>query len=158
MGGSGTTKQEMLSIPVCVQSHRQATGYDTPEENERGYEEAKRRLSDLILNKQVDIFYLPKGYLRNLSTHRACHAGRADEGGEVPAGRRLDGERVRRAPARRSIGVGGGKDEADERSSASFMCLKNRSKWLPGRDSNPQPSGYKCPRISSGLGLSLHPP
>jgi len=31
------------------------TGYDTPEENERGYEEAKRRLSDLILNKQVNI-------------------------------------------------------------------------------------------------------
>ena len=25
----------------------------------------------------------------------------------------------------------------------SSMCLKNRSKWLPGRDSNPQPSGYK---------------
>ena len=55
MDGSGTTKQEILSVPVCVQSHRQATGYDTPEENERGYEEAKRRLSDLILNKQVDI-------------------------------------------------------------------------------------------------------
>jgi len=62
-----------------------------------------------------------KGYLPNLGTHQACHAGRADEGGEVPAGRRLDGERVRRV----------GKDEADERSSASFMCLKNRSKWLP---------------------------
>ena len=72
-----------------------------------------------------------KGYLPNLGTHQACHAGRADEGGEVPAGRRLDGERVRRV----------GKDEADERSSASFMCLKNRSKWLLGRDSNPQPSG-----------------
>jgi len=27
-----------------------------------------------------------------------------------------------------------GKDEADERSSASFMCLKNRSKWLPFMD------------------------
>ena len=72
----------------------------------------------------IDIFCLPKGYLPNLSTHRACHAGRADEGGEVPAGRRLDGERVRRV----------GKDEADERSSASFMCLKNRSKWLPFMD------------------------
>ena len=72
----------------------------------------------------VDIFYLPKGYLPNLGTHQACHAGRADEGGEVPAGRRLDGERVRRV----------GKDEADERSSASFMCLKNRSKWLPFMD------------------------
>jgi hypothetical protein len=69
----------------------------------------------------VDIFYLPKGYLPNLSTHRGCHAGRADEGGEVPAGRRLDGERVRRAE----------KGEADERSSALSMCLKNRSKWLP---------------------------
>jgi site-specific DNA recombinase len=69
----------------------------------------------------IDIFYLPKGYLPNLSTHRACHAGRADEGGEVPAGRRLDVKRVRRAE----------KGEADERSSASFMCLKNRSKWLP---------------------------
>jgi len=31
------------------------TGYNTPEETERGYEEAKRRLSDLILNKKVDI-------------------------------------------------------------------------------------------------------
>jgi len=31
------------------------TGYNTPEENERGYEEAKRRLSNLILNKKVDI-------------------------------------------------------------------------------------------------------
>jgi endonuclease YncB( thermonuclease family) len=31
------------------------TGYNTPEENERGYEEAKRRLSNLILNKTVDI-------------------------------------------------------------------------------------------------------
>ena len=72
----------------------------------------------------VDIFYLPKGYLPNLSTHRACHAGRADEGGEVPAGRRLNGERVRRAE----------KGEADERTSASFMCLKNRSEWLPFMD------------------------
>ncbi len=70
----------------------------------------------------VDIFYLPKGYLPNLSTHRACHAGRADEGSEVPAGRRVYGEQVRRAR----------KGEADEHSSASFMCLKNRSKWLLG--------------------------
>lgn len=31
------------------------TGYNTPEENERGYEETKRRLSNLILNKIVDI-------------------------------------------------------------------------------------------------------
>ena len=31
------------------------TGYNTPEENEREYEEAKRRLSNLILNKTVDI-------------------------------------------------------------------------------------------------------
>ena len=30
--------------------------------------------------------------------------------------------------------------------------------WLPGQDSNLRPIGYKCPRISSGLGLSLHPP
>ena len=79
----------------------------------------------------VDIFYLPKGYPPNLSTHRACHPGRADEGGEVPAGRRLDGERVRRAE----------KGEADEHSSASFMCLKNRSKWLPSTDSNRGPGG-----------------
>jgi len=55
MGGSGITKQEILSVPVCVQTHRQATGYDTPEENERGYEEAKRRLSNLILDKTVNI-------------------------------------------------------------------------------------------------------
>jgi len=68
----------------------------------------------------VDIFYLPKGYLPNWDTHRACHAGRADEGGEVPAGRRSSAERARRA----------GKSKADECSSASFMCLKNRSKWL----------------------------
>ena len=26
-----------LSVPVCVRTHRQATGYNTPEENERGY-------------------------------------------------------------------------------------------------------------------------
>ena len=31
------------------------TGYNTPEENERGYEEAKRRLLNLILNGTVDI-------------------------------------------------------------------------------------------------------
>ncbi|MFA7029401.1 MAG: thermonuclease family protein [Candidatus Cloacimonadaceae bacterium] len=31
------------------------TGYDTPEENERGYGEARRKLSNLILNKTVDI-------------------------------------------------------------------------------------------------------
>lgn len=31
------------------------TGYNTPEEGEEGYEEAKRRLTDLILNKKVDI-------------------------------------------------------------------------------------------------------
>jgi len=30
--------------------------------------------------------------------------------------------------------------------------------WLPGRDSNPRPIGYKCPSISAGLGLSHHPP
>jgi len=29
--------------------------------------------------------------------------------------------------------------------------------WLLGQDSNLQPSGYKCPRISPGLGLSHHP-
>ena len=28
--------------------------------------------------------------------------------------------------------------------------------WLPGQDSNLQPSGYKLPDISTGLGLSLH--
>jgi len=94
----------------------------------------------------VDIFYLPKGYLPNWDTHRACHAGRADEDGEVPAGRRLSSERIRRAE----------KGEADERSSVLSMCLKNRSEWLPGKDSNLQPSGYKLPDISTGLGLSLH--
>ena len=30
-------------------------GYNTPEENERGYEEAKRKLSNMVLNKIVDI-------------------------------------------------------------------------------------------------------
>jgi len=29
--------------------------------------------------------------------------------------------------------------------------------WLLGQDSNLEPSGYKRPGISSGLGLSLHP-
>jgi hypothetical protein len=29
--------------------------------------------------------------------------------------------------------------------------------WLLGQDSNLEPSGYKRPKISSGLGLSLHP-
>jgi len=29
--------------------------------------------------------------------------------------------------------------------------------WLPGRDSNPRPIGYKCPDISARLGLSHHP-
>jgi len=62
----------------------------------------------------VDIFYLPKENLANLSTHRACHAGRADEDGEVPAGRRLSSERVRRAE----------KGEADKHSPALSMCLK----------------------------------
>jgi len=69
----------------------------------------------------IDIFYLPKGYLPNWDTHRACHAGRVDEGDEVPARRRLHGERVRRAE----------KGEADERSSDLSMYLKNCSKWLP---------------------------
>jgi len=32
-----------------------ASGYNTPEKGEPGYEEAKRRLSNLILNKAVDI-------------------------------------------------------------------------------------------------------
>ena len=31
------------------------TGYDTPEEGEPGYEEAKKKLSNLILNEKVDI-------------------------------------------------------------------------------------------------------
>jgi len=70
----------------------------------------------------VDIFYLPKGYLPKLSTHRVPPMReRADEGGEIPAGRRSISDRVRRAE----------KGEADERSSASFMCLKNCSNWLP---------------------------
>jgi hypothetical protein len=30
--------------------------------------------------------------------------------------------------------------------------------WLPGRDSNPRPIGYKGPDISARLGLSHHPP
>jgi|GEM_PF-6994989 len=29
--------------------------------------------------------------------------------------------------------------------------------WLPGTDSNCRPSGYKCPDISTRLGLSHHP-
>jgi len=37
MGGSGTTKQEILPVPVCRARYRQATGHNTPEENERGY-------------------------------------------------------------------------------------------------------------------------
>ena len=31
------------------------TGYDAPEEGEEGFEDAKRKLTDLILNKKVDI-------------------------------------------------------------------------------------------------------
>ena len=31
------------------------TGYDTPEKGESGYEEAKQKLTDLILNKTLDI-------------------------------------------------------------------------------------------------------
>jgi hypothetical protein len=31
------------------------------------------------------------------------------------------------------------------------------SNWLPGTDSNCRPSGYKCPGISTRLGLSHHP-
>lgn len=31
------------------------TGYDTPEKGEPGYEEAKKKLSNLVLNKKVDI-------------------------------------------------------------------------------------------------------
>ena len=31
------------------------TGYDTPEKGQDGYEEAKKKLSNLILNKTVDI-------------------------------------------------------------------------------------------------------
>ena len=31
------------------------------------------------------------------------------------------------------------------------------TEWLPGQDSNLQPSGYKLPDISIGPGLSLHP-
>lgn len=31
------------------------TGYDTPEKGEPGYEEAKKKLSNLILNEKVDI-------------------------------------------------------------------------------------------------------
>ena len=34
----------------------------------------------------------------------------------------------------------------------------SRLNWLPGRDSNPRPIGYKCPDISARLGLSHHPP
>ncbi|MBH0199203.1 MAG: recombinase family protein [Nitrospira sp.] len=30
--------------------------------------------------------------------------------------------------------------------------------WLPGQDSNLRPAGYKAPNLSTGLGLSLHPP
>jgi len=37
------------------------------------------------------------------------------------------------------------------------MGLGKGSEWLLGQDSNLQPSGYKRPRVSSGLGLSLHP-
>jgi len=37
------------------------------------------------------------------------------------------------------------------------MSLENPKEWLLGQDSNLQPSGYKRPKISSGLGLSLHP-
>jgi len=32
-----------------------------------------------------------------------------------------------------------------------------RKNWLLGQDSNLEPSGYKRPRVSSGLGLSHHP-
>ncbi len=31
-------------------------------------------------------------------------------------------------------------------------------RWLPGQDSNLRPIGYEFPDISTGLGLSHHPP
>ena len=39
------------------------------------------------------------------------------------------------------------------------ICLQTSKlkKWLLGQDSNLQPSGYKNPSISPGLGLSHHP-
>lgn len=44
-----------------------------------------------------------------------------------------------------------------------FCELSNRSRprwkgWLPGQDSNLRPIGYEFPGISTGLGLSHHPP
>jgi hypothetical protein len=42
----------------------------------------------------------------------------------------------------------GGRGKLDDR---------KRKEWLLGQDSNLQPSGYKRPGISPGLGLSLHP-
>ncbi|HUU37211.1 MAG TPA: recombinase family protein [Candidatus Desulfaltia sp.] len=42
-------------------------------------------------------------------------------------------------------------------SSLYEIGFEKRNGWLLGQDSNLEPSGYKCPKISSGLGLSLHP-
>jgi len=50
------------------------------------------------------------------------------------------------------------KMSAHEERRAAFKKCGPSLTWLPGRDSNPRPIGYKCSDISVRLGLSHHPP
>jgi len=75
----------------------------------------------------IDLFYLPKGYIKGLGNHRAYSAGRADGVGEDSAEGRSPSKRGRRALS----------CEADEHglgvrwSAGGNWCSKNRKEWLP---------------------------
>jgi hypothetical protein len=76
----------------------------------------------------LDLFYLPKGYIRGLGNHRAYSEGRISGVGEASAEGRLRSKRGRRAPS----------CEADEHGVESLLWgvggnerSKKHSKYLP---------------------------
>jgi len=71
----------------------------------------------------IDLFYLPEGYIQGLGNHRAYSAGRADAVGEDSAEGRSLSKRGRRAPS-------GEADEHGGWSAGGNWCSKNRKEWL----------------------------
>ena len=102
-------------------------GEFSPEDRPQLFQSLIKSVSYGLDKIDIDLFYLPKGYIQGLGNHRAYSAERADAVGEDSAEGRSPSLRGRRAPS----------GEADEHglgigrwSVGGNWCSKNRKEWL----------------------------
>jgi len=101
-------------------------GEFSPTERPQLFQSLIRSVSYGLDKIDIDLFYLPKGYIQGLGNHRAYSAGRADAVGEDSAEGRSHSKRGRRAPSCEAdeLGLGGWW------SAGGNWCSKNRKEWL----------------------------